>query len=92
MPSAAVFVIIMVGIAAGVLILWPLVRAWARRIEGKGQADPVLLDEMDQMRHRLGQLEDLPHRVAELEERAEFAERLLAQQRETERLPGKVSN
>jgi len=33
------------------------------------------------------ELEALSHRVAELEERVDFAERLLAQQRESGRLP-----
>lgn len=92
MPSGAIFAIIMVGIAANTLILWPLIRAWSRRIEGRGQPDQMLLDEIDQMRQRLGQLEQLEHRVLELEERAEFAERLLSQQREPERLPGKAAN
>jgi tetrahydromethanopterin S-methyltransferase subunit G len=33
-------------------------------------------------------LDQLQHRVAELEERLDFAERLLAQRRDAERLPG----
>ena len=36
---------------------------------------------------RSEELDALAHRVAELEERLDFAERLLAQQRETGRLP-----
>jgi len=92
MPPGAVFAVIMVGIAAATFVLWPLVRALARRIEGKGEPDQAMLEEMDQMRQRLAQLEELPHRVAELEERAEFAERLLIQNRDAERLPGRAAN
>jgi hypothetical protein len=36
----------------------------------------------------LAELQGLQTRVAELEERLDFAERLLARQREAERLPG----
>lgn len=49
---------------------------------GTGQPDPALQPEA---------LEDLQRRVAELEERLDFAERLLARQREAERvLPPKA--
>jgi Tfp pilus assembly protein PilO len=43
--------------------------------------------EQEEMRARLAELEELKHRVDELEERVDFAERLLARQRETDRLP-----
>jgi hypothetical protein len=92
MPSGAIFALALTGLFAAVLILWPLVRALSRRIEGRGEPDQAMLEEMDQMRQRLAQLEDLPHRVAELEERAEFAERLLSQNRDVERLPGRAAN
>jgi len=36
---------------------------------------------------RLGELDELKHQVAELEERVDFAERVLAKQREAPRLP-----
>jgi Tfp pilus assembly protein PilO len=41
---------------------------------------------LDELQARLGDLDELKQRVGELEERADFAERLLAQQRETPRL------
>lgn len=43
--------------------------------------------ELEDVQARLAELEDLKHRVGELEERVDFAERLLAQKREGERLP-----
>lgn len=41
---------------------------------------------IEDLQVRLGQLEQLQQRVSELEERADFAERLLAKQRDGERL------
>ena len=40
------------------------------------------------MRHRVGDLEAMQQRMAELEERVDFSERMLSQQRESNRLPG----
>jgi hypothetical protein len=42
--------------------------------------------ELEEMQAKLAELEELKHRVGELEERVDFAERLLARQREGERL------
>jgi hypothetical protein len=55
-------------------------RALADRIRGRpiAESDPALLAEVDQLRGRL----------AEVEERLDFAERLLAQAREIDQLPG----
>lgn len=73
--------------AACALVLFPLMRAIARRIEGKTQgADPALRGEVDELRARLGEVEALQLRVADLEERLDFAERMLAQRREADRL------
>ena len=92
MPPEAIFLFALAVLVVGAIVLWPVVRAFARRIESKGQSDQGSFEEIDHLRQRLSQLEDLPHRVAELEERAEFAERMLAQAREPERLPGRVGN
>lgn len=53
------------------VVLYPLMRAFARRLEGRtaGATDPALLD-------RVAELE---HRLAEAEERIDFNERMLAQ-------------
>jgi hypothetical protein len=81
LTSAAFFaVVLMLG--------YPLVRAFARRIEGKHLApDPALLAELEDLRSRVAELEQQQGRVHELEERIDFTERLLAQQREQSRLP-----
>jgi hypothetical protein len=65
------------GVAAVVLI--------ARRIEG-GSVAVQLQTELDALRERVRQLEEVAPRVAELEERLDFTERIVAQAREPERL------
>ena len=82
MNSDQTFGIIIVTVLAGVGVLLslaiPLGRAWARRLEsggGAGESDAP------------AEVETLKARVAELEERMDFAERLLAREREPERLP-----
>lgn len=61
----------------------PIGRAIAERIRGGGGGadpvpDPVLYEEMERLRAEL----------SEMGERMDFTERLLAKQREVERLPG----
>jgi hypothetical protein len=68
----------------GPLLAIMVVPALAKRLLGKtarwpGEAPRA---ELDDMRERLSELDDMARRVAELEERVDFAERLLAQQRE----------
>lgn len=76
------FVIIVFG--GGMLALLSrteIGRAIADRIRGEGGsggADPELLDEVTRLRHD----------VTELQERVDFAERLLAKQRDAGRLTG----
>lgn len=43
--------------------------------------------ELEELQARLGEMDELKRRMGELEERVDFAERLLARQRESERLP-----
>jgi uncharacterized membrane protein YccC len=57
-------------------------QAIARRIHGKGSADPELREEVLELREQLAALE---HRLAESEERLDFTERLLARGKETVR-------
>jgi hypothetical protein len=83
------------GIAAVVLLLgaglivaaltWPLIRALARRIEG-GAPSTEMQAELDGLRERVRQLEEMPPRMAELEERVDFTERIAAKTREPDRL------
>jgi hypothetical protein len=88
-PPAVVFIVV-AALAASVIILWPLMRAFARRVEGKGTGDAALRAEVDQLQARLGEVETLHLRIAELEERVDFAERLLAQTHDAQSraLPG----
>lgn len=59
------------------IFLTPLARRYRQRMEQPDIPPDVLAE-----------LERLQTRVAELEERLDFAERLLARQREADRLPG----
>ena len=61
-------------------------RAFGRRLEGKGNADAALRAEVEQLHARLGEMDSLQARVVELEERVDFAERLLAQAQQPARL------
>lgn len=63
----------------------PIGQAIARRLQGKGGADPELREELLGLRDRVAELE---HRLTEGEERLDFAERILAERHEPERLPG----
>lgn len=84
--TPGVVMIVLASLVAVTVILWPIVRAFARRIEGKGGADPALRSDVEHLQQRLGEVEVLQSRVAELEERLDFAERLLAQPREPDQL------
>jgi len=76
--EGALFIVIVFG--GG--MLWMLSkteigRAIADRIRSEpGRSDPALMEEVDRLRHDM----------VELQERMDFAERLLAKSRETERL------
>ena len=81
---AAVVLLLGVGLILAALI-WPLIRALARRIEG-GAPSPEMQAELDGLRERVRQLEEMPPRMAELEERVDFTERIVAKTREPDRL------
>ena len=84
-PPGVVFILIPVLLAA-TIILWPIMRAFARRLEGKGSGDQALRAEVDQLHARLSDVDALHARVLELEERVDFTERLLAQAQPSGRL------
>lgn len=72
------------GTSVGLLtLLHPLVRAWARRIEGgTASADQrARLDALEQREMTGAEVDLTRQRLAELEERLDFAERLLGQAR-----------
>lgn len=86
--DAQLFLITLTLVGGGLLgwkLLTPLVTALARRLEGK-PASLVDSAEVAELRARLQELEGQQARVLELEERIDFAERLLAQQRDAARI------
>ncbi|HUL68741.1 MAG TPA: hypothetical protein VLT17_00705 [Gemmatimonadales bacterium] len=87
LPPEAAVTIIIVLIAGMVVMAWPIVRAVARRIEGRAHEDPALRGEVDQLRARLAEIEGLQVRLSDLEERVDFTERVLAQQKGIGQLP-----
>jgi hypothetical protein len=76
-PGSILF-IILISVVAGTLILWPIVRALARRLEGKGTVDAGLKADVEHLHQRLGEVDALQARMGELEERLDFTERMLA--------------
>jgi Tfp pilus assembly protein PilO len=70
--------IVVFSLVAATIILWPLARALARRLEGKGTGDATLKAEVEHLHQRLGEVDALQGRLAELEERLDFTERMLA--------------
>ncbi len=87
LTEPALVLITLAFVAGTVLIAFPLVRAIARRLEGRRGQDPAVLAEIEDLRARVSELEQRQGIVHEMEERLDFAERLLAQQREQARLP-----
>ena len=86
--KVAGIVLVMASAIVGVLLL-PLVRAWARRIEGRAPG-AELREELAEIGARLDALQHGQERMAELEGRLDFTERMLGQQRDRDpvRLPG----
>jgi len=69
-------------------VLRPLATALGRRLEGRHTVpDPQLLAEIEDLRARVADTEQLQGRMAELEERLDFTERLLSQHRQARLLP-----
>ena len=85
MTDQEIVVVALAVLGTGSVLLWPLIRALARRLESGGR-NAQLQGEVDALRDRLQQLEQSQERVVELEERVDFAERLLAHGREPDRL------
>jgi hypothetical protein len=81
---AAVVLLLGAGLIVATLI-WPLIRALARRIEGATPSGEMQA-ELDGLRERVRQLEDMQPRMADLEERVDFTERIVAKTREPDRL------
>jgi guanylate kinase len=89
----AVVLFMVIGVPMlSIFVLPPLAKAWARRLEGKsGVASEEMAAELAELNARMGEMAQLQGRLTELEERLDFTERLLAQRREADRLPGKAN-
>jgi len=86
MNNDAVAVLSLVSVVAAAILLFPVMRAWARRLSG----DTLELEttrEVAELRERMAELEVVAGRVADLEDRVDFAERLLAQRGDAPQLP-----
>src|SRR5918997_276304 len=81
-----ILLIVIAALTATVIILWPIMRAFGRRLEGRGATDPAVKADIDHLHARLGEVDALQSRLMELEERVDFAERLLAQSKQPGRL------
>jgi len=86
------FLVPIAGMATGLILLLPVVRAVVRvaerKIAGKTDSEELMMlrDEIRTVQERLDRVEYGDDRIAELEERLDFAERLLAQQRDLPRI------
>jgi hypothetical protein len=82
-------IVIVMITAFAAAILYPVARAWARRLEGRTREGPSAR-ELEDLRTRVIDLENQVARFHELEERLDFTERLLARQHDAQRLaPGR---
>lgn len=83
------------GMVTGLILLLPVVRGGVRYLERRGSESrrdaqlEVVREQLKLLHERLDSLERDGRRMMELEERVDFAERLLAQQRDA-RLGGGV--
>jgi hypothetical protein len=83
--DGAVPVLITIAVmGAAVVIVGPLARALARRLEGG--AGREVQAELDELRSRVTQLEEGQTRLIDVEERLDFAERVLARPQEPDRV------
>ena len=80
-PSEAVAAVIFFG--GTFWVLRPIGSAVAKRIAGEHRPPPDDTGEREQI---LAELQQLRHEVGELAERVDFTERLLAREREVEKL------
>jgi hypothetical protein len=78
-PTVA-FGAIIVLVFSGLILLRLLPQSGARRL------DEAKREALEDLQVRLGQLDQMQDRIRELEERVDFAERILAKQRNGERL------
>src|SRR5512138_1069356 len=61
LPPSVTLLVALGFFAACAVILYPLARAIARRLEGRSSPDPALRTEVEQLRHRLEDVEGVQH-------------------------------
>ncbi|HEV8123389.1 MAG TPA: hypothetical protein VGP80_04050 [Gemmatimonadales bacterium] len=90
---APLFALVLVAVSGVLVLRGPLGRALAKRIEGSKAADHDTAQRLEEVEARLQTLELTQERMLELEERLDFAERLLAREKDPVRLgrPGAES-
>ncbi len=69
------------------LAISPVGKALAARISGKKHVDDDAAEELKELQREVEDMRHLPEQLSELGERVDFLERLVAKQREAERLP-----
>lgn len=79
--------VLTLAVAGTIVLRGPLGRAIAWRIEGSPPPADGASDRIEQLEHRVAELENAHLRVNELEERLDFAERLLTRGEPVDRLP-----
>ncbi len=85
MPPEAIAFISVVTLIGGFALLMPVVRALAERLRPRQESG--IREELQAMREDVAQeVQQVRRELAELSERVDFTERLLAKQREAERL------
>ena len=76
-----------IGAAAVGLLFGPIGSAVGRRIAGRSEPEATQ-PELEEIRVQVtAEVDDLRNRLAEVEERLDFAERLLAHERQADQLP-----
>ena len=86
-PELIAFMVLVGGITGIVgIIARAVVRYQDRKLRAQAE-DPGLRAEVDELRAQLLEQQDVRQRLAELEERVDFAERMLARERDRARLP-----
>ena len=87
MADALRFALGIVVVLGAPALAFILIRAAMRMSSGPERSDATANAEVNILRAEVDELRGLPPRISELEERLDFAERMLTQQRETDRLP-----
>jgi hypothetical protein len=68
--------------------LFALIGTVSKRASGRRELPAIAPEELDDIRARLAEVDQMHGRIAELEDRLDFAERLLAQRKEPEKIAG----